>query len=48
MTHVAADFPKVSCTVRLKRFWYEGERLAANHARGHNLIHPEVAGDRTT
>ena len=23
---------------------YEGERLAANHARGHNLIHPEVAG----
>src|SRR5881397_3090002 len=27
---------------------YEGERLAANHARGHNLIHPEVAGDRTT
>ena len=23
---------------------YQAERLAANHARGHNLIHPEVAG----
>ena len=28
----------------VEEIWYEGERLAANHARGHNLIHPEVAG----
>ena len=48
MTHVAADFPKVSCTSAVEKILYEGERLAANHARGHNLIHPEVAVDRTT
>ena len=28
----------------VEEIWYEGEWLAANHARGHNLIHPEVAG----
>ncbi len=28
----------------VEEIWYEGERLAANHARGYNLIHPEVAG----
>jgi len=28
----------------VEEIWYEGEWLAAHHARGHNLIHPEVAG----
>ena len=48
MTHVAADFPKGVMHSAVEEILYKGERLAANHARGHNLIHPEVAGDRTT
>ena len=42
MTHVAADFPKVSCTVRLKRFGMKAS--GSQQIMQEATIHPEVAG----